>query len=190
MSKPTRVTRQGNGYLIQMDDGSRYRALKDGPGEYLVGAGGGDTPQPGGGWGHPLGPTWPRGTYTSYTGEPSHDAGALDFGAGNGGEPTLYAPCTGTVISSGFDITGALVIVIQPDGESVGIAYAHCNRSDVAVGQRVANGTPVGIVGWTGNVRPPGPAGSHLHLEVRTNGAQWGQWVRSLDYFASKGVTL
>lgn len=195
MASPRRVTRHGNGYLILMDDGNRYTAVHDGPGTYLVSAGAHVPPDPDpdpepGAWWHPLGPDWPRGTYTSYSGEPSHDAGALDFGTGYGGEEILYSPCAGKIVESNYDITGALVIVIQPTGESVGIAYAHCNRSDVTIGQTVSPGTPVGVTGWTGNVAPAGPGGAHLHLEVRTNGAAWGAWVPALSYFTSKGVSL
>jgi murein DD-endopeptidase MepM/ murein hydrolase activator NlpD len=45
--------------------------------------------------------------------------------------------------------------------------YAHCESILVAEGTRVVAGQVIARVGYTGNVSPPGPAGAHLHLEIR-----------------------
>lgn len=155
------------------------------------GGGDGPGPEPGeGGWTHPLGPDYPRGAYTTYSGEPSHDAGALDFPTGYGGELPLYAPCDGEVVDASPDIFGGKTIVIAPDDETAtGVTMVHMNRVDVTVGQHVTGGTQIGITGWSGNVRPPGPGGAHLHLEVRKT-YSWGSWYPALSYFADRGVTL
>jgi murein DD-endopeptidase MepM/ murein hydrolase activator NlpD len=58
--------------------------------------------------------------------------------------------------------------------------YAHQLRQTVGVGQEVRAGQVIGYVGYTGNVRPAGPAGAHLHLEVRVGGAPVDplRWLR------------
>lgn len=184
MVKPTHLQRNGNGFLVLMDDGTRYRAIRDGAGQYLIGDAGGDVdpPDPTGDWFHPLGGPWPWTTYEDGGG--SHSAGALDFPCGSD-TPPLYAACDGEVIRAGWEDGGGgnVVIVRGPDGE--GITYAHLSRIDVTVGQTVAGGSVVGLVGMTGTA-----SGNHLHLEVRINGTNWGPWYRALDYFASKGIDL
>jgi murein DD-endopeptidase MepM/ murein hydrolase activator NlpD len=45
--------------------------------------------------------------------------------------------------------------------------YAHMKSLDVTVGQAVIAGSKLGVIGYTGNVSPPGPAGEHLHFEIR-----------------------
>ena len=68
----------------------------------------------------------------------------------------------GTVIRSGYDPSGwgNYVVVKQTDGYSC--IYAHLNKRNVAVNEKVQEGQLLGVEGNTGNV-----TGSHLHLELR-----------------------
>lgn len=59
---------------------------------------------------------------------------------------------------------GKLVTIAH--GNGVRTMYAHLSRIDVGVGQRVAAGAQVGLVGTTGV-----STGPHLHFEVRVRGA-------------------
>jgi peptidoglycan hydrolase-like protein with peptidoglycan-binding domain len=59
---------------------------------------------------------------------------------------------------------GKLVVVAH--GSGVRTFYAHLSRIDVRLGQRVARGSRVGLVGATGETTGP-----HLHFEVRVRGA-------------------
>lgn len=182
--------------VLVQDDGSTEFAYRTVAGNWIVKNDGGGPidPDPGGegGWQHPLGKDFPPGQWGSYEDNGgSHSGGAVDFPLGHGTEAQLYAPCDGVVIRSGWeDQWGGNVIIIKPNGEDTGVCMAHLNRMDVAEGATVKGGDKIGLTGWTGYVIPPGPAGAHLHLEVRMYGNQWGPWFRSVPYFAERGVTL
>ncbi|HWQ02695.1 MAG TPA: peptidoglycan DD-metalloendopeptidase family protein [Gaiellaceae bacterium] len=57
------------------------------------------------------------------------------------------------------------VVELQHE-QSVSTLYAHLSRALVEPGRRVTRGTPVGLVGATGDATGP-----HLHFEVRVRGA-------------------
>ncbi len=71
----------------------------------------------------------------------------------------------GDIIQAGYDGGYGYSVVIYHGG---GFAtwYAHLSRILVSVGQRVERGQVIGLVGSTGWA-----TGSHLHFEVRINGA-------------------
>jgi len=118
---------------------------------------------------------WPNAQYrygaTFYGIEPIHTG--VDFGAARG--TAVLAAGPGEVVWTGYglyrgveraDDPYGLAIAIRHDfghdGQPLFTVYAHLNRVDVWVGQRVATGDPIGAVGETGHA-----TGAHLHFEVR-----------------------
>ena len=74
------------------------------------------------------------------------------------------AAAAGTVIYSGW-LGGYGNLVVVDHGNGLSTAYAHASSLLVSVGQQVAQGETVSLVGSTGN-----SSGPHLHFEVRVNG--------------------
>jgi murein DD-endopeptidase MepM/ murein hydrolase activator NlpD len=74
------------------------------------------------------------------------------------------AAAAGTVIYSGW-LGGYGNLVVVDHGNGLSTAYAHASSLLVGVGQHVAQGETVSLVGSTGN-----SSGPHLHFEVRVNG--------------------
>jgi murein DD-endopeptidase MepM/ murein hydrolase activator NlpD len=64
---------------------------------------------------------------------------------------------------AGFEGYGTVVLV--DDGESWSTLYAHLARADVAPGEWVVAGQPLGLAGCTGSC-----TGTHLHFELRRGG--------------------
>ena len=87
----------------------------------------------------------------------------LDLAAPNG--TLIKSADGGEVIYAGYDGGYGYSIMVYHGG---GFAtwYAHCSRILVSVGQAVARGQVIGLVGSTGLATGP-----HLHFEVRINGA-------------------
>ena len=95
----------------------------------------------------------------------------------------IYAAYAGTVIKAGRNVvpgrTGNGVFIRSPDGEYQ--YYGHLSRIDVKVGDKVALGEHIGLMGATGNV-----TGEHLHFEV------WGRDEKTRNPrvdFNAHGVT-
>jgi murein DD-endopeptidase MepM/ murein hydrolase activator NlpD len=76
------------------------------------------------------------------------------------------AAAAGGTVSWAGPADGYGNLVILANGSGVRSFYAHLSRIDVRVGQWVARGARVGLVGATGEVTGP-----HLHFEVRVRGA-------------------
>jgi murein DD-endopeptidase MepM/ murein hydrolase activator NlpD len=74
------------------------------------------------------------------------------------------AAAAGTVIHAGW-LGGYGNLVVVDHGNGLSTAYAHASSIVVGVGQTVAQGQTVSLVGSTGN-----SSGPHLHFEVRVNG--------------------
>lgn len=69
--------------------------------------------------------------------------------------------------------------------------YAHMNgfAAGLRAGMATKAGTPIGQVGWYGNVSPKSPAGAHLHLETSTIGkfGSMGSTVSPIDLLRRLG---
>jgi len=88
------------------------------------------------------------------------------------GKPVVAA-AAGTVVKSEHrgekDGYGNLVVINHGSYSSY---YAHLDRRNVSVGQKVSQGQLIGKVGRTTKASRAGMS-SHLHFEVRTNGGSW-----------------
>lgn len=90
---------------------------------------------------------------------------ALDIA--NNSNPPVLAADAGTVILAGWpDNSGYANRVIIDHGNGFSTLYAHLNSVNVVAGQTVERGAMVGIMGSTGR-----STGTHLHFEIRYNGA-------------------
>lgn len=94
----------------------------------------------------------------------------LDIGAAHG--TPIRAAGSGTVIIAGYN-GGYGNFTCIDHGGALSTCYAHQSAIHVGVGQRVAQGQVIGLVGNTGY-----SFGAHLHFEVRVNGAA----VQPLNY--------
>ena len=94
-----------------------------------------------------------------------HWYNAIDFGNGKCGEP-VYAAAGGTVQRTGYGrVIGNFIRIEHPNG--VITAYGHLSKILVNSGQKVSQGERIGYTGYSGYTIPSGPAGCHLHFEVR-----------------------
>lgn len=102
-----------------------------------------------------------------YRSDPFSGAGAMHSGLdfkGPVGTPILAA-APGRIISAGWQ--GGYGQTIDIDhGQGIKTRYAHLSGIDARVGDAVAAGDKIGRMGSTGR-----STGSHLHFEVRINGA-------------------
>lgn len=87
----------------------------------------------------------------------------LDIACKKGTDIKVMA--TGTVTFSGYDKNGLGYAVKVDHGNGIETVYGHCSKLYVKVGDTVNAGDIIAAVGSTGN-----STGSHLHLEIRTNG--------------------
>ncbi len=79
-------------------------------------------------------------------------------------------------VNDPYGIAVAILHDFGYNGLRLSTVYGHMARVDVSVGQHVEAGTPLGIIGVTGNTTGP-----HVHFEVRF---QYG------DYFVSRNPEL
>jgi murein DD-endopeptidase MepM/ murein hydrolase activator NlpD len=78
---------------------------------------------------------------------------------------TVVAAGEGTVVFTG-QADGFGTLVVLQHGSGVTTYYGHLSKILVPEGRRVARGTPIGLVGMTGDATGP-----HLHFEVRVRDA-------------------
>lgn len=94
-----------------------------------------------------------------------HPFNAVDFANGSCGGPA-YAAAGGSVQIAGYNSgLGNYVRILHPNG--VVTVYAHLSSQAVGGGEKVSQGQTIGYIGHTGHTIPAGPAGCHLHFEVR-----------------------
>ncbi len=94
-----------------------------------------------------------------------HWYNAVDFSNGNCGEP-VYAAAGGTVQRTGYTSTGGYYVRIQ-HLNGVVTYYGHLSKITASAGATVYQGSIIGRVGYSGKTIPTGPAGCHLHFDVR-----------------------
>lgn len=179
----TKVQRYGRGMLVIHDDGSRDYAVATGGGLWIVsgnGSGGGGEE-----W------RWPFQYSTSVL--PLHDAqygtrldgsfhNGLDFGAGTDGLD-VTAAADGTVVQSvaGHASLGTYVDLEHRDGTRTRYAHMVAGSVVVAVGDPIAIGAKIGVVGMTGVA-----GGPHLHWETWTGSAASSR-VNPRTFMADRG---
>lgn len=86
----------------------------------------------------------------------------IDITASSG--TPIWAAAAGTVIHAGW-LGGYGNLVVVDHGNGLATAYAHASAILVGIGQQVAQGDTIALIGSTGN-----SSGPHLHFEVRVNG--------------------
>lgn len=79
----------------------------------------------------------------------------------------IFMPFTGRV-TAGVGLQGGNTLYIRPDDRPELIRMLHLQK--VIKRGQVKEGELIGIVGHTGLVSPPGPAGSHTHIDISKNG--------------------
>jgi len=94
-----------------------------------------------------------------------HPFNAIDLSNRSCGGP-VYATAGGTAQLVGYNSGyGNYVRILHPNG--VVTLYAHLSGSTISTGAKVSQGQTIGYIGHTGRTIPAGPAGCHLHFEVR-----------------------
>ena len=94
--------------------------------------------------------------------------GGIDIGCDPGLYVSLRVDCevVGTARGGGY----GEVIDVWVESMGVQLRFAHSTRHIISrPGTKVPAGTSFTVTGYTGTVDPPGPAGSHIHLEANTN---------------------
>lgn len=88
------------------------------------------------------------------------------------------------------DSGNAIIAKLRSPNWAVHLLFAHMDKFFVQEGQFVTTNTPIGTMGWSGNILPKDPTGTHLHFElfidyaegVYPDGTFYGR-VNPLDYF-------
>jgi len=95
----------------------------------------------------------------------------IDVGRG-GGSLSIVASKGGTVSHSGWSNGYGINVVVEHSG-GVKTRYAHLSKTTVVLGERIAQGEQLGVMGTTGR-----STGIHLHFEIIDN----GKYLNPLSY--------
>ena len=106
----------------------------------------------------------PFGFKRFFNGEPRAPHAGLDIAAGFG--TVARAPADGVVVQTGDYFFNGQTVMID-HGQGIITMMCHLSRIDVKIGQKIAQGEAIGLVGKTG--RATGP---HLHFGVSLNNAR------------------
>ena len=86
---------------------------------------------------------------------------------------------SGTVYKTGYDPKGFGNYAVVKNNDGFYTIYAHMNKTAVKTGDRVNEGSLIGIQGQTGQAK-----GKHLHLEVRSDYANSKSTLNPNFYFS------
>ena len=103
----------------------------------------------------------PFGFKRFFNDEPRAPHAGLDIAAGFG--TVVLAPANGVVVQTGDYFFNGQTVMID-HGQGIVTMLCHLSRIDIGIGQTVAQGDVIGLVGKTG--RATGP---HLHFSVSLN---------------------
>jgi len=106
----------------------------------------------------------PFGFKRFFNGEPRAPHAGLDIAAPTG-QP-VSAPAAGTVIQTGDYFFNGQTVMID-HGQGIVSMLCHLSRIDVKIGDPIAQGQPIGLVGATGRA-----TGAHLHWTLSLNDAR------------------
>lgn len=124
----------------------------------------------------------PFGFKRFFNDEPRAPHAGLDIAAGFG--TVARAPANGVVVQTGDYFFNGQTVMID-HGQGIVTMLCHLSRIDVKIGQTVAQGEAIGLVGKTG--RATGP---HLHFGLSLNNARVDPLlVLPKDQFGSQATT-
>jgi murein DD-endopeptidase MepM/ murein hydrolase activator NlpD len=109
---------------------------------------------------------WMYGTRDMGSGPTHHNGIDLPCSVGMG----VFAMWDGEVMSVSSDPISGVYVILEHDSPCARVSYCHLSRTLVVVGARVKAGELVGATGESGRCQ-----GAHLHLTLRTRGADGGE---------------
>ena len=125
--------------------------------------------------------TSPFGTRYIFGGYSFHSG--IDISAWGGS--SILAANSGRVMWVGWDPNGYGNYVMIDHGGGIVTLYAHSSRILVDIGDYVARGQAIALVGTTGL-----STGNHIHFEIRVNGSYQDPLDQSARYYVVPGVYL